>query len=92
MEQEPEYKVINLMEEIVVLKVDMAMNESGVCNCQLCRADVLAYALNHLPPKYAVTSGGNVFGHMITSSLQMQAEIMVAITEGIEMVQKHPRH
>lgn len=44
--------VQNLMEEIVLQNVDSVMASQGCCTCDVCRTDVIAYALNHLPPHY----------------------------------------
>ena len=40
----------NLMEDIVLRHVDSMMAADGGCCCEACRSDVVAYALNHLPP------------------------------------------
>ena len=42
----------NLMEDIVLQEVDAIMRSGGGCCCDICKTDVVAYALNHLPPHY----------------------------------------
>ena len=40
----------NLMEDIVLQHVDRILEADGCCCCDICKSDVIAYALNHLPP------------------------------------------
>ncbi|MGI6153648.1 MAG: late competence development ComFB family protein, partial [Christensenellaceae bacterium] len=90
----PSEKIIvkNIMEELVEEKLDMMMSSAGVCDCEQCRADVFAYALNHLPPKYIASTSGDVFTRVNTATTQFQADILTAIVQAIDMVSKHPRH
>ncbi len=87
-----DYVVTNIIEEIVDLRLDKAIKEVGVCGCKRCRADMLAYALNHLPPKYVVSIKGDVYSRLSTYSNQKQAELTVAITEAVKTVGKNPSH
>jgi len=87
-----EFVLKNIMEEIVDLRLDKAIEEAGVCGCNRCRADMLALALNHLPPKYVVSTAGDIYSRLSTYTNQMQAELTVAITEAIKTVGKNPSH
>ncbi|MDR1620018.1 MAG: late competence development ComFB family protein [Clostridiales bacterium] len=82
----------NLMEELVDMTLDSFMKEVGVCACPQCRADVRAYALNHLPPKYVVSTGGGIFVRVNALTTQAQADIASAIMSGIRVVEESPRH
>jgi competence protein ComFB len=86
-------EVKNYLQEIVERIADRLIGEdSDVCRCEQCRADIITYSLNHLKPKYAI----NVTGHALTAvdieSEQVQAEVTVKVLEAIEMVKDHPNH
>lgn len=82
----------NLMEELVDMYLDEYITEVGMCDCEQCRADVRAFALNHLPPKYVVSTGGGIFVRVNSLSHQSQADIGTAIMKGIRLVSQNPRH
>ena len=48
-----EYK--NMMENLVEDEYGRAASSLGCSTCDICRSDIIAYALNLLPPKYVVT-------------------------------------
>lgn len=82
----------NLMEELVDRLIDDYMKEVGMCTCEQCRADTRAYALNNLPPRYVVSTGGGIFVRVNALTDQSQANIATAIMKGIRVVSQHPRH
>ena len=84
--------VRNIMEEFVESKLDEYIKEAQVCGCPQCRADILAVALNNLPPRYVATSKGDLFVRVDAMSGQGQADIVAAIMQGIITVNKTPRH
>ncbi len=86
--------LINKMEEAVKQMAEqmMAGPEKGVCQCQRCQLDILALALNSLPPKYVVTNIGNAVTNVDLSSSQWGANITMAVCKAIETVQGRPRH
>lgn len=86
-------EVKNYLEEIVIRITDSLIEkDKGLCRCKQCRADVIAYSLNHLKPKYAP----NIIGHALTAvdieSEQIQAEITVHVLEAIERIKEQPNH
>jgi competence protein ComFB len=66
---------------------------AAFCECRQCEEDVLAFALNHLRPRYA---GGTREGVAVTSvdlqRDQTRAELMVAVLEAMRRVANNPRH
>ncbi len=83
---------VNLMEELVDRLINAYISETGCCDCEQCRADIRAYALNHLPPRYVVSTSGGIFVRVNALTHQSQADIATAIMKGIRVVTKHPRH
>ena len=73
-------KVTTVLSEII------QDNRYRVCRCERCASDIVALALNYLPPHYYVDAsrGGNIGSPMVM--------IESAVFEAIEIVGKHPRH
>ena len=61
------------------------------CGCEICRADVIVYALNRLPPKYVATLEGTVVTEIRLDKQQERATIDVAVMEGFQRVAQSPR-
>jgi len=61
------------------------------CGCDLCRADVIVYALNRLPPRYVATLEGSVVTEFSLDKQQGRAAIEVAVMDGIKRVTLSPR-
>ncbi len=86
------YLSINVMEQIVNLKLLRLMKKAGMCTCERCCADVRALALNSLPPKYVVTQAGEAMMEFELLTSQMQAVVVTEIMHAIEKVTRAPRH
>jgi len=65
---------------------------SDVCQCDQCRSDIAALALNSLPPKYTTTDLGEIYSKTKLLETQYRADIYKAITQAVECVRKNPRH
>ncbi len=61
------------------------------CGCDMCRADVIVYALNRLPPKYVATLEGSIVTEVNLDKHQGRASIEVAVMEGFKRVTMSPR-
>ncbi len=72
---------------------DLKGRDASFCGCTQCEDDVLAFALNHLRPRYA---GGTREGVAVTSvdlqRDQTRAELMVAVLDAMRRVTNNPRH
>ncbi len=85
--------VKNRMEKIIKDEIERFLKDrDDICKCEQCRADMYAYALNHLPPKYVVSDRGDIHFKTDIMSVQMQADITRVVLEAIEVVSKRPRH
>jgi len=82
----------NLMEEVVDILLDDCVERARACVCAQCRGDIRAYALNHLPPKYVVSTRGDIFSRVNAVASQSKADIITAIMQGIRVVTENPRH
>lgn len=84
--------VKNLSEDFVDQYLDKCIESYDVCGCERCRADIRAYALNHLPPHYVASVVGEAMVRHEAQTTQGIADIVAAIVEGIRVVAEKPRH
>lgn len=92
MEQKETKEVIlqNVQLERVESILEDAMIRSGACTCDVCKMDVIAIALNSLPPKYRGTTIGYTIKNYEARSSQNMADIYDAVYRAIELVNKNP--
>jgi competence protein ComFB len=62
------------------------------CYCEQCRLDILALALNQLPPRYVVTDLGDTYSRADMLETQKEIDILGAVLNAVEVVRQHPRH
>ncbi|MCM1120405.1 MAG: late competence development ComFB family protein [bacterium] len=82
--------LINLMEETVLNKIDQLLPNTSYCQCEYCKMDIAAYALNRLPPQYVQSLKGKVLYRFNSSQVQKDIEVTVAVSQGIEIVGNSP--
>ncbi|MFZ5943373.1 MAG: late competence development ComFB family protein [Bacillota bacterium] len=86
-------KPVNLTEILVERVVEEQYKKrTGICPCDTCKADIMAYALNQLPPRYVNTDKGELYVRAGTLNSQMATDLLVAVSKAIEHVTKNPRH
>ena len=56
------------------------------CGCEICRADVLVFALNRLPARYVASREGTVITELNLDKQQMRARIDVVVLEALRQV------
>jgi len=87
-------QLVNFMEE-AVRRVLEEMQQEGPTGAgdltEMARMDVLAYALNRLPPKYVVTQKGHLYTRVNELQQQFRTDILVELTKAIAFVKAHPR-
>ncbi len=82
----------NLLEDAVAKEYEVLKPKvSGFCGCDLCRDDVLVYALNRLPPKYVATDTGEVVSAVSLGVGQPKTDISVMLMEAFNKVMADPR-
>ncbi|KAB2951663.1 late competence development ComFB family protein [Heliorestis acidaminivorans] len=83
----------NLMEDVVKQLFDDVISlHPEICQCDHCRHDIMAVALNHLPPRYVVTVKGEVYTKINMLAQQFRIDAIAAIAQGMVTVTKKPRH
>jgi hypothetical protein len=81
--------MINVMEKLVIQKLDAAFQKFNSCKCDRCRQDVAALALNKLPPKYVIIAPDDIEDYI---SKQDDGAVTSSIIQAIFTVRTHPRH
>ncbi|MBO8138261.1 MAG: late competence development ComFB family protein [Desulfotomaculum sp.] len=64
----------------------------NICTCERCRQDIMAIALNNLPPRYIATDTGEVITQVAFNQFGGRAEIITQLIKAIEKVNANPRH
>jgi len=82
----------NLMEEVVATTLTGIWDQEEMCKCEKCRLDVLAIALNKLPPRYLVTDRGKVFSRTEFLELQKNIDVIAALVSAVRAVRSNLRH
>lgn len=86
------YGLKNIVEEMVMKKIDELQPNVNCCTCEKCRLDVASYALNHLPAKYVVTHKGELMGKLFMYNPQMDMDITSAVIRAFQLIGEHPQH
>lgn len=86
------YKLKNYMENIVSSTTDDILKLLNICKCDKCRLDIIALALNELPPKYIVTEKGELYSKLNELENQFGIDVQAAIIKAALQVGKNPKH
>ena len=84
--------VINIMKAIVEERLEQLFEEADCCKCGDCKMDMMAYALNMLPPKYVNSRKGELFGRIDSTKYQNSVDIEIAISKAIVTVGSAPNY
>lgn len=88
-----ELKVVNIVEKMILNSMDEVLeHKPEICRCDKCLADIVAYALNKLQPRYVVSEKGNTIAKAAYLEKSIQVALLVAVTEAVEQINAHPRH
>ena len=86
-------KVKNLMEDSVSSMLDDVLKRyPRCCNCDQCKMDIMAIALNNLPPRYVSTDRGDVIARSGSMDFSVRAKVIEERAKAIAIVEEHPRH
>lgn len=82
-----DYTTINVMENLVLKNLNLVMGRFNTCACDRCRCDIVAYALNNLPPKYIVSNANDTYDERELSKLAVNA-----LVSAVLYVKSNPNH
>lgn len=81
--------VVNIMETQVMGKLDSLLDRFTCCRCDRCKKDIIALALNKLPPKYMVLTEGQPDPEVDEKT---NSKIVLAMIQALIRVRDNPRH
>lgn len=87
--QTQNYALVNEMEALVLEKLEDALTRMKCCRCDRCKKDIVALALNKLPPRYRVVQEKQPERQADTD---LNAQIVTAVIQAILTVRSKPRH
>jgi competence protein ComFB len=88
-----EMQMSNYMEDIIKEKMETILKSMpDACLCERCTLDRLAYALNHMPPKYVVSTKGKLYAKINQLQGQFNVDVVRAVTEAAVKIAETPRH
>ncbi|GBF32903.1 hypothetical protein DCCM_2000 [Desulfocucumis palustris] len=65
---------------------------NNICTCQRCLDDIVALALNYLPPHYVGSERGSIITSVDYQRLGGRTEVFARICQAIKVVYENPRH
>jgi competence protein ComFB len=82
----------NLSEEHVQASYESLVSRfPDFCGCDVCRADVMVYALNRVPARYVSTQQGSVITEVSLETEQNRTANDVAMMDGLRRISHSPR-
>lgn len=81
--------LINIMERLVIQRMDAAFSKFKCCRCDRCKKDVAAIALNKLVPRYVVADPESITA---LEAIVDGQDVSTAIVQAIIQVRANPRH
>lgn len=84
-----ELVLVNLMETLVVARLDTAFDKFSSCKCDKCKKDVATLALNSLPPHYVLCDPDNIQEKLDECPTK---QVTDALIKAILYVKAHPEH
>lgn len=86
--------LVNFMEEAVKNSLEELISQPPYEPLKLNEKekwDIMAYALNHLPPRYVVTEKGHLYTRINELQHQFKTDIIVELSKAIKHVKANPR-
>lgn len=71
---------------------ELANQRDLLCKCEKCRLDIMAMALNNLPPLYYVSDRGEVFSKLQSTYMDTRTKVLTEVLKAILLVEKQPNH
>lgn len=85
-------KLRNVMEDVITEKLEAVIDTLECCKCDRCKMDIVAYTLNHVPPKYALTDEGKIMSLLSINDQQIDADLTKVIVQASKIVAEKPHH
>ncbi len=87
------YELKNFSEVLVKKALDAYLAKTDLpCKCPRCQADILAFTLNRLPPRYYVSLKGEVMTNLEAQMHPDKARVISEIVAAAQIVADYPSH
>ncbi len=83
--------IYNVMESLVMEKLDITLQKMNCCKCDRCRDDIVALALNGLKPMYIVGTKEEIENKKHEFN-KLGLEVTTAVLKAVLSVRRNPRH
>ncbi|TWH78758.1 late competence development ComFB family protein [Sedimentibacter saalensis] len=90
-EEKNDVILYNVMEKLVLNKLDATLKKMNCCRCDRCKEDIIAIALNNLKPMYIVANKDNI-NQKIHDLGDIGSEVTTEVIKAVLTVRKNPRH
>jgi len=86
--------LINYTEKVLFIRLGeyIAEHPGEFCSCLRCVEDILAFALNRLPPRYVVSDKGEVLTDYKFCEPLDRTKVLTELIHAIHHVAKNPAH
>ncbi len=86
--------LMNYTEKVVYerLKEYADQHRDEFCTCKKCVEDIMAFALNRLPPHYVATKLGEVVTDVKLTEAPDRVKVLTEVVRAIRQVAQHPSH
>lgn len=89
---EDEVILINMIEEVVRIKVGSFIETYDMCCCMKCQLNACAIALNALDSRYVTTTKGALLTKLSLYNSDIQTAIDIEVLKALNTVRENPRH
>ncbi len=87
------YNLSNFSEVMVKQALDEYLPKANLpCKCERCQADIVAFALNRLPPRYFVSLKGEVMTHFESQMVPDKARVLSEVVSAAQIISAYPSH
>ncbi len=86
--------IVNVTEQVTrrILEEAYVRPRRLACACLQCQEDILAIALNHLPPRYVSRHTGELYAKAEYFNLQLESDVLQELARAAQAVAANPRH
>jgi competence protein ComFB len=87
------FELKNFSEVIVRKTLEEYLPKADIpCKCERCQADIMAFALNRLPPRYFVSLKGEVITNFESQTVPDKARVLAEVVAAAQIVATYPSH
>jgi len=90
-EEKSDVILYNVMEKLVMEKLDTTLKKMICCRCDRCKEDIIALSLNNLRPMYIVANKDEI-NNKIEQLNKLGLEVTTAVLKAVLAIRKNPRH